>query len=179
MYTDYSNKLGGTMNQKPKLHPAIAALIVIVLVGIVASAVIIVNATKGDDKTATTSEKATTEEQAVSGDTTDEATVDASDTSMYSDGTYSATGSYISPGGRESLDLTVTIKDGVITDTSIVTKATDRTAQQYQEQFTDNYKTLVVGKKVDGLSLSRVAGSSLTSNGFNDALDEIRNDAKA
>jgi hypothetical protein len=38
---------------------------------------------------------------------------------------------------------------------------------------------LVVGKSVDEVSLSRVAGSSLTSLGFNNALTQIKEDAKA
>ena len=162
------------MDQKPKLHPAVAAIIVIVLIGIVASVVIVVNANKDTEDTQAspaTSSQNTTE--------TNNTTTESTDTSTFKDGSYSATGSYLSPGGRESVELTVTIKDGVITDTSITTDAASNDARRYQKLFADNYKEFVVGKKVNGLSLSRVAGSSLTSNGFNDALDEIRDEAKA
>lgn len=158
------------MNEKPKLHPALAALIVIALLGIVASVIVIVN-TVNDTNTNDTSMASTTM-------TSEQPTNDSTDTSAYEDGTYSATGSYMSPGGRESIDLTVTIVDGVITDTSVQTHAADRDSGQYQSLFSNNYKPLVVGKEVAGLSLSRVAGSSLTSNGFNDALDEIRDEAR-
>lgn len=159
------------MEQKPKIHPAVAALVVIVLIGIVTSVVIIVN--NGNADTAKTTETTSVQTQ------TNSATVDSTDTSSYKDGTYSATGSYLSPGGRESIDLTVVIKDGVITDTTLATHASSRDSSQYQELFADHYKSLVVGKSINGLSLSRVAGSSLTSNGFNDALDEIRTEARA
>lgn len=160
------------MEQKPKIHPAVAALIVIVLVGIVASVVIIVNTNNKSNTTDTTG-------FVTDSNDTQNAATDSTDVSEYKDGTYSATGTYLSPGGRESVELTVTIKDGVITDTSLKADAASRESEEHQELFIDNYKTLVVGKSINGLSLSRVAGSSLTSNGFNDALDEIRDDARA
>jgi len=159
------------MEPARKIHPALAALIVIVLVGIVATAVIVINMDKGTD-TETTQ---TTETTPVSDANTDTDAV----TSSYKDGTYSATGSYSSPGGRESIKLTVTIKDGVIVSTRLDEKASNGEAKEYQDDFDNGYKTLVVGKNIDEVSLSRVAGSSLTSNGFNDALDEIKSDAKA
>ena len=158
------------MEPAKKLHPAITAIIIIVLVGIAATAVIIINQPK-DTKTDTTSTTTTSDVPAE--------TTDASTTSSYKDGTYTATGSYSSPGGRESIDLVVVIKGGVITETSMVTNAKDGDAKEYQAKFAGAYKNLVIGKSVDKVSLSRVAGSSLTSNGFNDALDQIKSDAKA
>lgn len=166
------------MENKPKIHPAVAALIVIVLVGMVASAVIIVsNNNKSKTDTIDTSNFQTDSHDHEH--VTDEAAVDSTDVSDYKDGTYSATGAYLSPGGRESVELTVTIKDGVITDTTLKTEGATLESEEHQELFADHYKELVVGKKINGLSLSRVAGSSLTSNGFNDALDDIREDARA
>lgn len=158
-------------NQSGKLHPGIAALIVIVFIGIVTSVVIVVQNNQDDapNNTSTT--------QPSSSSTTENTEGMASDVSSYKDGTYSATGSYVSPGGRESIELTVTIKDGVITSTELAQNANDRDAKQYQAAFAGGYKDLVVGKKVDEVKLSRVAGSSLTSNGFNDALDQIKEDA--
>jgi len=164
------------MDQKPKIHPAIAALIVIVLIGIIASVVIVVNNANNNEKVADTSEVQDHSDH--SHGPTDDAVVDSTDVSEYKDGTYTATGSYLSPGGRESVELTVVIKNGTITETSMETQATDAEAQEHQDLFVDHYQALVVGKEINGLSLSRVAGSSLTSNGFNDALDEIRDDAR-
>jgi len=160
------------MEPARKIHPALAALIVIVLVGIVATAVIVINMDKGTDAETTQTTETTT--PASDTDTNTDAV-----TSAYKDGTYSATGSYSSPGGRESIKLTVTIKDGIIVSTSLDEKASNGEAKEYQDDFDSGYKTLVVGKNIDEVSLSRVAGSSLTSNGFNDALDEIKSDAKA
>lgn len=159
------------MEPAKKLHPGITALIVIVLVGIAATAVIVIH-NNSSTKTNTTDTSTTTTQQA-------ETAADSSTSTTYKDGTYNATGSYSSPGGKQSIELTVTLKNGVITDTSLVADATDGDAKEYQADFKSAYKDLVVGKNVDTVSLSRVAGSSLTSNGFNDALDQIKTDAKA
>lgn len=97
----------------------------------------------------------------------------------YKDGTYTATGSYSSPGGTEKIGVTVTLKDGVVTSSSLDTSKATGDAAEYQDQFASGYKKLVVGKNIDSISLSRVSGSSLTSNGFNDALDAIKQQAKA
>lgn len=165
------------MQETPKLHPGIAALIVIVLVGIVASAAIVVAATSNNGTQ--TSSSSEMDHDTMQHAPSESATVDETDVSDYKDGTYAATGTYLSPGGRESIELTVTIKNGVITETSLVENATSLEGKEYQGHFQHGYKELVVGKKVNGLSLTRVAGSSLTSNGFNDALDEIRDQARA
>ena len=161
------------MQPERKINPGLAALIVIILVGIAATAVIVINTNQSDDTTAPTTSESTTTEDAPTTTPSETATGD------YKDGTYSATGSYSSPGGRESIELTVTIKDGVITSTSMVANARSGEAEEYQADFAAGYKSLVVGKNVDEVSLSRVAGSSLTSNGFNDALDQIKSDAEA
>lgn len=95
------------------------------------------------------------------------------------DGTYKATGSYSSPGGNEKITVTVTLKDGVVTETSATSGANDQTSKQYQAEFIAGYKDEVVGKKITTVKLSRVAGSSLTSQGFNDAIQQIKQQAKA
>ena len=145
------------MEQPKKLSPAIAAVIIIVLVGIVATVTIVIH---NNSQT----------------NTPGSSTFDPNAT--YKDGTYSATGSYSTPNGRESIELTVTITNNVITDTSLVENARSGEARDYQAEFASNYKDLVVGKKVNDVSLSRVAGSSLTSYGFNAALTQIKTDAK-
>ncbi len=159
-------------NQSGKVHPAVATLIVIVLVGVVTSVVIAVqnnqDTSKNDTITQTTQDTST-QQPATNNESTN--------VRQYKDGTYSATGSYATPGGMESIDLTVTIKNGVITKTELAQNATDRDAKEYQAAFAGGYTDLVVGKDVDEVSLSRVAGSSLTSNGFNRALDAIKDDA--
>lgn len=101
----------------------------------------------------------------------------ANKSSSYRDGTYEATGDYRSPGGREEIKLSVTVNDGIIINTNATTAAASGTSRQYQREFVNNYKTLVVGKNINEVELDRVAGSSLTSNGFNDALEQIKQKA--
>lgn len=97
----------------------------------------------------------------------------------FKDGAYKATGSYTSPGGNEQITVNITLKDGVVTDTSATSGANDPTAKQFQGEFIANYKDQVVGKKISVIKLSHVSGSSLTSQGFNSALEQIQQQAKA
>jgi uncharacterized protein with FMN-binding domain len=97
----------------------------------------------------------------------------------YKDGTYSATGSYQSPGGTEAIKITVTLAGGVIKDTSAVSQAIDDDGSRYQSMFINGYKSQVVGKSIDSVRLSRVSGSSLTSQGFNSAISKIKTTAKS
>lgn len=157
------------MNPARKLHPGITALIVIVLIGIAATAVIVIHA--NSDKPMSTATNLT--------QTTKPTAADVAPSTTYKDGTYNATGSYASPAGRESIELAVTLKGGIIIETSLIGDATSGTAVDYQAAFASSYKDSVVGKNIDHASLSRVAGSSLTSNGYNVALDLIKKDAKA
>lgn len=105
-------------------------------------------------------------------------TVNGSETSNYIDGSYTATGDYISPGGQEFITVTVNLKDGKVTDTSAISGAKSREGKGYQADFIGGYESQVVGKNIDEVDLSRVSGSSLTPRGFNDALDQIRQKAR-
>jgi len=103
----------------------------------------------------------------------------ASPASSYVNGTYTATGNYSTPESTESIDLTVTLVDSTITNVSIQNSGNVRESRDYQQRFMHNCTNLVVGKNINSVSLNRVAGSSLTSNGFNSALDQIKADAAA
>ncbi|HKU18821.1 MAG TPA: hypothetical protein VJP80_06135 [Candidatus Saccharimonadales bacterium] len=103
----------------------------------------------------------------------------ATSTSGYKDGTYTAAGSYDSPAGIEDIKVTVTLQAGVVTATSAQNEANDRQSQQFQADFISSYKQYVVGRNISSLQLTNVAGASLTSQGFNDAIDQIKSQAKA
>lgn len=100
-------------------------------------------------------------------------------TSTYKNGTYKANGSYISPGGQEQVAVSLTIKNDIVTDSSVTPTPASPTSSQYQGQFVANYKQFVTGKNISTLNLSKVAGSSLTSKGFNAAVEQIKAQAKA
>lgn len=99
------------------------------------------------------------------------------DASAYKDGVYTTTGNYTSPGGPETIDVTLTVEDGVIVDASVVSNAENPGSKMFQGKFIEGYKEFVIGQELADLSLSVVSGSSLTPKGFNDALEDIRTQA--
>ncbi len=109
----------------------------------------------------------------------DNSVPDSASVSSYKDGTYTAKGSYVSPGGNESVTVSLTLKDGVVTASTVEEGAGDPEALEYQHDFIGGYKTFVNGKDIDNIHVSRVSGSSLTSIGFNDALTQIKDQAKS
>jgi FMN-binding domain. len=100
-------------------------------------------------------------------------------TGPYADGTYTEDGSYLSPAGEQTVTVKLTMAADKITAITVTPHATDPTAEQYQAMFAQGVGALVVGKDIDQLSVSRVAGSSLTSGGFNKAIAAIKAAAKA
>lgn len=158
----------------PETKPKLIGLIVVgLLVAAGTGTVIWMNR---DDTTDTGSSEVSTSTQS-STSSTDSTTPTDTDAS-YKNGTYSADGSYRSPGGNEKIGVTLTISDEVITSVSIDAYATDGDAKQYQALFKEGISEEVVGKKVSEVRVSRVSGSSLTSTGFNNALEAIKSEAE-
>ncbi|OJX64525.1 MAG: hypothetical protein BGO95_08645 [Micrococcales bacterium 73-13] len=129
----------------------------------------------------TVPEAAATEAPAVDAETSAPGTAStgADASAEYADGTYTADGAYVAPSGSESITVTVTLADGTVTAVDVVGHATDREAKQHQGDFISAIAGEVVGKPIAGLSVDRVAGSSLTGRGFNAALETIRAEASA
>ncbi len=105
-------------------------------------------------------------------------TADASG-GTYADGTYTANGSYSTPESVETISVTVTLTDDVVTAVTVTGEPSRRESENYQGQFIGGIAEVTVGKRIDELDVSRVAGSSLTSGGFNAAIAEIMTQAKA
>jgi uncharacterized protein with FMN-binding domain len=101
------------------------------------------------------------------------------DNRKYKDGTYTAPGAYTSPEGRENISITLVIKDDIVTDATFSGSSREKTSEQYMAAFSQGFKTEVVGKSLDEISLTVVNGSSLTPKGFMDALAKIKTQAKA
>lgn len=164
--------------QKP-VSKGVIAIVVIALLAIAATTVAIVSGNTNKNESMTT-EVSPSPSSSIAADVPK--TNEAND-GTYKAGSYKATGSYRTPGGQESVTVSVTLSgtDGTIAsiETTGTGAASGGESREYQGKFLANYKELVVGKKIDEVSLSRVAGSSLTSNGFNNALDEIAQDAAA
>ncbi|MEA5456082.1 FMN-binding protein [Sinomonas sp. JGH33] len=95
----------------------------------------------------------------------------------YRDGTYSADGHYTSPNGPETVGVTLTLQSGVVTDVQITEHPTSANTRLFQNHFASGIKDVVVGKKLDDIKVGIVSGSSLTGQGFNDAVSAIKGEA--
>lgn len=95
----------------------------------------------------------------------------------YLDGDYQAEGWY---GGLPShITVDLSLQDDAITDVSITNHATDPTSLGYQEAFAEAIGEIAIGQPLDDADVDIVAGASGTSEGWNSALDLIREDARS
>lgn len=130
------------------------------------------------DTAATTTESDATSAPQSTATSTPAASSDAATSSgSYADGTYTAEGTYQTPESVETISVTVTLEGDVITDVEVTGDPQARESQQYQSQFIGGISAEVVGEDIDDISVDRVAGSSLTSSGFNQAIEEIKSEA--
>lgn len=94
---------------------------------------------------------------------------------MYQDGEYSATGWYGSLPSHITVSLRLT--GGVVTAVTVTPHAKGFISRWYQKRFARAVPAVVTGKNVDAVRLDHLAGSSVTTDGFNDALKRIKADA--
>lgn len=92
-------------------------------------------------------------------------------------GTWTESGSYSTPGGQESVKVTLTAKAGTVTAVKVSGSGGTPNSRQYQSAFESGISSAVVGKPLATLKVGAVSGSSLTGNGFNAAVEKIRADA--
>ena len=97
----------------------------------------------------------------------------------YTDGSYTADGTYSTPETVETISVTITLEEDIVTEVSVTGDPQAPESEKMQGAFIGGISDEVVGKDVDEISVSRVAGSSLTSGGFNDALEKIKAEAAA
>ncbi|MEV7637623.1 FMN-binding protein [Pseudarthrobacter enclensis] len=98
--------------------------------------------------------------------------------SNYKDGTYSADGNYVSPNGNETVGVQLTLASGTVTDVRITEHPSNPNTRKFQGEFAGGIAAQVVGRNIDELKVSKVAGSSLTSGGFNQAVEKIKSEAR-
>ena len=98
------------------------------------------------------------------------------DESRYADGVYTATGWY---GGQPSrITVTITLKDDVVAAVMVRPHATVPESLRLQRLFAAAVPKVVVGKRIEDVHVGRLAGSSGTPKGFNDAVQRIRKQAR-
>lgn len=98
---------------------------------------------------------------------------------VYADGTYTQVGSYNSPAGPESVNVSITLAGDVITGVSVTPLAENTTSLKFQQQFAGGIASVASGVRLEDLNgVSAVSGASLTSKGFNSALASIKASAQ-
>lgn len=98
----------------------------------------------------------------------------------YASGTYTAEGSYSPQAGLiETIEVTITLDGSTITAVEVEGNPQKPESVRYQGEFIGGIADVVLGKSIDEINVSRVAGSSLTSGGFNQAIEAIKAEAAA
>lgn len=87
---------------------------------------------------------------------------------------YTAKVAYESPGGDDSITVKLTLNGKTIEDVSIDSDATSRDSERYIQRFANSVNNKIIGKDIASINLSRVAGASLTTDAFNEALHKIQ-----
>jgi len=103
-----------------------------------------------------------------------------SDTSAeFVSGNYRYDITYATPKGNTDMSVTFALENNVITDVNLEGNPQHQTSVQYQTLLQDELGNLIIGKdrnEVERLE-SKVAGSSLTPTGFNEALAQLQAEA--
>lgn len=131
----------------------------------------------GCTPTAADAEEPTTADTGAAEPTDTGSTGSGSGSGSYADGTYTADGTYATPESVETITVTVTLEDDVVTAVDVTGDPQKRESEQYQGEFIGGIAAVVVGQDIDDIQVSRVAGSSLTSAGFNEAIETIKSEA--
>lgn len=98
---------------------------------------------------------------------------------IYQDGVFNAQGNYFNPNGAASISVSLTLDNDVVTALTVTPHATDETSVKFQNMVRDNAPAMIVGKKLDEIgAFSKISTSSLTPNGFNQAIASIKASAK-
>lgn len=151
----------------------------IILASTALSALLLTAACGSGDDTTSSSSTTSTSAPAASDDSETSTDDSGSSSSSYQAGDYEAEGSYSNPGGQSSVKVSLTLEsDGTISAVEVEPEASG-TSRQYQEKFVSGISAEVVGKSIDDLNVGKVAGSSLTSGGFNAAVETIKDEAQA
>lgn len=100
-------------------------------------------------------------------------------TYTYKNNTYNESTTAYTPGGAEDVIFKFGLQNDVVTSVEIVSTPTNPRSPRYEENFISGIQQ-IVGMKLDSLgTFSAVNGSSLTTGAFNDAVAQLKVDAKA
>lgn len=93
--------------------------------------------------------------------------------SKYKDGEYTVEGEY----DKKSIIVKLALQDDTIDQVEVTPNTTIRMSLGLQKKFAAAVPEVVVGQPIDAVHLDKLAGSSKTTKGFNDALEKIKSEA--
>jgi len=99
----------------------------------------------------------------------------------YADGSYTVSEDYGSVDdsvAENSIDVTITLSDGQVSEVDVVGHASSSTSQEHLRSFVDAVDEAVVGRSVEDAHVQALAGASKTSAAFNDAVDAVAAQAR-
>ncbi|MBL8121887.1 hypothetical protein JNM87_03995 [Candidatus Saccharibacteria bacterium] len=97
---------------------------------------------------------------------------------LYQNGTYISNSiNYWVHGHSNYITTTLTVTNDHITAVSANHSVSDGTSQNYVDAFDNDLGGAAIGQPLQSISLSRVGGASVTTDGFNDSLSSIRSQA--
>ncbi|MDP4008455.1 MAG: hypothetical protein Q8P68_04670 [Candidatus Peregrinibacteria bacterium] len=97
----------------------------------------------------------------------------------YKNGTYSAEAGYLSPAGNESISVSLTLDNDIVTAVNLVPHASNETSIKFQSAVKNAAPALIIGKKLTDIgAFSKISTSSLTLMAFNQAISSIKASAK-
>lgn len=91
----------------------------------------------------------------------------------YTDGEYTVEGQY----GVKSIIVKLALADDMIKSVEVTPNTTIKMSLGLQKRFAEAVPEVVVGKPIDEVHLDKLAGSSKTTQGFNDALEKVKQKA--
>ena len=94
----------------------------------------------------------------------------------YADGRYTSSQTYGVVDDlveQDSIDVTLTLTDGVVTDLEVVGHPFAERSKEYMQDFVNEVNAEVVGRSVEDAHVTALAGASKTSEAFNEAVDAI------
>ncbi|MBG6216679.1 uncharacterized protein with FMN-binding domain [Arthrobacter sp. CAN_A6] len=155
---------------------ALAAVSLLGAAGCAGSSDAAQDAPEAGEGTATTA-PAAAEPSAAAGGTAAATPGNAASDQKYEDGTYTQVGTYVSPGGPEEIGITLTLEGDAVTGAEAEPMPSNPTTEMYQGRFASGIQEEIAGKKLDDLEVDKVAGSSLSSGGFSEAVEKIKSEA--
>jgi uncharacterized protein with FMN-binding domain len=90
--------------------------------------------------------------------------------SKYTDGEYTVEGAY----GSKSIVVKLKLNSNKIQQVTVTPNTTIPRSLKLQTSFAAAIGDEVIGRPIDEVHLDKLAGSSLTTKGFNDALEKIK-----